>query len=153
MKILIEQAGLGDVERLSALFDQYRIFYGQKSHVELARSFIEARITTQTSQLFYAQNELGDALGFTQLYPSFSSVSAQHQWILNDLYVQEEFRFKGVARALLNKAKDFAMQDGAKGLALSTAKDNIAAQALYESLGYKQDTAFFHYYLSVQPSS
>lgn len=152
MKILIKKADINDLERLSVLFDLYRIFYGQKSNVELARSFIEKRITTQTSQLFYAQNELGDSLGFTQLYPSFSSVSAQHQWILNDLYVQEEFRFKGVARALLNKAKDFAVQDGAKGLALSTATDNIAAQALYESLGYKQDTEFFHYYLPTQSS-
>jgi len=152
MQIFIKKADINDLERLSALFDLYRIFYGQKSNVELARSFIEKRITTQTSQLFYAQNELGDSLGFTQLYPSFSSVSAWHQWILNDLYVQEEFRLKGVARALLNKAKDFAMQDGAKGLALSTAKENITAQALYKSLGYKQDTEFFHYYLSTQSS-
>jgi len=150
MQISIKKAEANDIDRVSTLFDLYRIFYKQESDVNLARSFIATRIETETSLIFLAENEHGDSLGFVQLYPSFSSVSAQQQWILNDLYVVEEFRFKGVARALLNEAKAFAIRGGAKGLALATAKDNIAAQSLYESLGYQKDSDFFHYYLSTK---
>ena len=86
-------------------------------------------------------------LGFTQMYPSFSSVSMQRNWILNDLFVIPEKRKQGVATALLEKAKEFAMETKAKGLRLSTGMDNHLAQRFYERLGYKRDEAFYHYYL------
>ena len=83
------------------------------------------------------------------MYPSFSSVSAKRSWILNDLYVAAGSRRSGVARTLMNAAKDFAIGTGAKGLSLSTARSNVIAQALYESLGYEKDSDFYSYYLRV----
>lgn len=88
-----------------------------------------------------------DVLGFTQLYPGFSSVSARPSWILNDLYVSPNARRAGVAKLLMNTAKDFADSTQAKGISLETSLDNVNAQALYETLGYKKSDGFYSYYL------
>jgi len=81
----------------------------------------------------------GAMAGFVQLYPMYSSVRMARTWILNDLYVDAATRRKGVARALLDAAADFAREDGAAGIALETTVDNAAARALYRSAGWQED--------------
>ena len=98
--------------------------------------------------IFVAQEQQGQGIGFTQLYPSFSSSSAQRIWILNDLFVTPAVRGNGVARQLLDTARNHAIATGAKRLALSTARDN-PAQKLYESVGYERDNVFYHYSLAL----
>ncbi|MEK6226106.1 MAG: GNAT family N-acetyltransferase [Chloroflexota bacterium] len=85
--------------------------------------------------------------GFTQLYPSFSSVSLKRLWILNDLFVRSDIRRGGVGRALLERARRHAVDTGAKGLVLNTGVTNTPAQTLYESCGWKKDDEFFQYHL------
>jgi ribosomal protein S18 acetylase RimI-like enzyme len=77
------------------------------------------------------------------LYPSFSSVSLARIFILNDLFVHEQARRKGVASMLMSAAVKFASTLGAVRLSLSTAITNDAAQALYHSAGWKRDDQFF----------
>ena len=102
------------------------------------------------SAIFLAQDENGDALGFVQLYPTFSSINAHRTWLLSDLFTAPAARGRGVGRLLMNCARDFALQTGAKGLVLETATDNVTAQALYESLGYVRDTGYFTYNLDLR---
>lgn len=68
---------------------------------------------------------------------------------MNDLFVRADARKHGVGRALLREALQLAQTTGAKGLTLSTSAHNKAAQQLYESEGYVQDTAFWHYDLII----
>jgi ribosomal protein S18 acetylase RimI-like enzyme len=89
--------------------------------------------------------EDGNGLGFTQLYPSFSSVSMKPIWVLNDLFVAGTARRRGIGARLLTAATDHASQTGAARLVLSTAVDNANAQALYERLGWQKDAAFLQY--------
>jgi len=96
-----------------------------------------------------ADEDGGDALGFTQLYPSFSSVSLKRLWVLNDLFVGPNVRRGGVGRRLLDRAREWAIETGAKGLVLATAVDNGKARALYESCGWQRDDEFQHYHLFV----
>ncbi|WP_274051459.1 GNAT family N-acetyltransferase [Thalassomonas haliotis] len=149
MEVLIERAGLTDVAQIAALFNLYRVFYRQQSNPELAQQFINERLGNQESVIFYAKDGNGQYLGFTQLYPNFSSVSAQRTWVLNDLYVLEQARGLGIGTLLLNRAKDFAVETKAKGIALETAESNLQAQKLYQSLGYKKSTGFFGYFLNL----
>ena len=88
-------------------------------------------------------------MGFPQLYPVFSSISMKKSWILNDMFVDLEARKLGIGQLLLNQAKYYAIRTGAKSLVLETAPDNYAAQKLYEKNGYKRDTQFFQYELSL----
>src|SRR5262252_8860136 len=84
----------GQVELVVPLFDAYRRFYGQPPDPDGARRFLAERLGRGES-VIYAVVEDGRALGFTQLYPSFSSVSMKPIWILNDLFVTEEARRRG----------------------------------------------------------
>ena len=147
----IIQADESYVDFIAPLFDAYRQFYEQAPDLALARTFIAERLRNQESIIYLAlsdsERELV-ALGFTQLYPTFSSIGAKRLWILNDLYVIPESRGKGIGQALLQRAKDLAMETEARGLTLATAVDN-PAQHLYEKVGYVKDVGFFHYFLAV----
>jgi len=146
----VRQATIEDLKELSVLFDQYRVFYGQASDLHGAEQFLWEKFEHRESVIFIASHlESGKAAGFTQLYPSFSSVSMERLWTLNDLFVAPAHRGQGVAGQLLEAAGRFALHTRAKGLQLSTAIDNTTAQRLYESLGYVRDEEFYHYFLKV----
>ena len=145
--IRIVRAERKDLDDLVPLFDRYRQFYGQRSDLAAARAFLRERIERDESVIYLAYTEPGEAAGFTQLYPSFSSVSLKPLWILNDLYVRSDVRRGGVGRALLERARQHAIETAAKGLVLSTGVTNKAAQTLYESCGWQREDEFFQYHL------
>ena len=149
MTISIKRATLENLNEVSELFNSYRVFYKQESDLALAVNFISERMKNKESVIFYASNENGKALGFTQLYPTFSSVSAKSSWILCDLYVSSAARRLGLGIKLMETAKVFAIENNSKGIALETGRNNVNAQALYESLGYERDSEVYNYFLSL----
>ena len=140
----VRRATIADLDALAPLFDAYRVFYGKASDLAAARAFLHARIRSGESTVFVALLS-EDAVGFTQLYPGFSSVSMAPIQVLNDLFVSDAGRRQGVGAALLAAAIDFARAAGSVRLALSTARTNIAAQALYESTGWTRDEEYLTY--------
>lgn len=138
------QANQFDLQQLAKLFNQYRIFYKQESDIDGAVNFISERFRLNDSHIIVALNDSNAVLGFTQLYPSYSSVSMQRTYILNDLFVSENFRKKGVGEVLLKAAKQFSNDQNSKGLTLETDNNN-PAQHLYERLKWKKDTEVLHY--------
>ena len=145
--IRVVRAGRNELDDLAHLFDGYRKFYGQRSDPAAARAFLRDRIERDESVIYVAYADAREAAGFTQLYPSFSSVSLKRLWILNDLFVRSDIRRGGVGRALLERARQHAVETGAKGLVLNTAATNEAAQTLYESCGWTREDEFLQYNL------
>jgi ribosomal protein S18 acetylase RimI-like enzyme len=141
----IRPATIADLDALATLFDAYRIFYGQPSDIEGARTFLAERFERSESVIFISVDEGGKTVGFTQLYPSFTSAGMKRIYILNDLFVADEARRQGIATKLLNAAAAFARDSGAAKLALSTAFDNLAAQSVYEAHGWNRDEQFYSY--------
>lgn len=141
----IRKADISDLENLAILFDEYRMFYERASDLAGARAFLRERFVHYESILFLAEDTTTKrAVGFTQLYPTFTSLSMAKAAILNDLYVQKEFRKQGVAKALLQTVATFGTKMGWKYVELSTAKTNVTAQSLYKSLGFVLDEEFLH---------
>jgi len=143
----VKQIHAADYLLVTRLFNEYRIFYKQKSDIDLAESFIKNRLENNESVVF-AVFEEGRVVGFTQLYPLISSVRAVKNWLLNDLFVDTDYLKRGIGQALLKAAADFAKTHGATYLQLETAADNYAAQNLYEATGFvKQEISnvFFCY--------
>jgi len=134
----IIQAQIEHLNVLAPLFDDYRVFYEQTSNVKEAKTFIKARIINKDSIIYIAIID-SKVVGFTQLYPLFSSVSMEQMYLLNDLYVNSNYRNKGIGQQLIKEAKDFCVTNNYKGLAIQTANNN-PAQHLYERLGFKKDT-------------
>ena len=142
----IRQPTAADAAETGRLFDLYRRFYEQPADAQLAHRFIDERMKRNESVIFVAEQG-GTLVGFTQLYPTFCSVAAGPIFVLYDLFVAPEARRGGVGRALMRAAAEHAARAGAVRLELATAKTNGAAQALYESLGWVRDDAFYHYSL------
>ncbi|UOQ46872.1 GNAT family N-acetyltransferase [Gracilibacillus caseinilyticus] len=138
----IYQATIADLDGVSDLFNLYRVFYQQTSDIGGAKTYIKQRMENKDSVIFVVKEDQ-QYLGFTQLYPAFSSISMSKAWILNDLYVDAEARKRGIGEKLLHKAKEHAIETEANSISLSTAPDNASAQRLYEKNGYVRDSQFY----------
>lgn len=144
MNLSVRRMEAGDLDKVAPLFDGYRRFYGQASDIPRAAAFLRERLERDESVLLFAERS-GEALGFTHLYPIFSSVGTDRVWLLNDLFVADSARRMGVGEALMFAARDFGQSQGALRLVLETTRDNETAQALYRKLGWKADaTQWFH---------
>ncbi len=143
--ITVRQAVLADVPAIAPLFDAYRQFYGRAPDVAAAESFLRERFDHGESIAFVAYAAAAPA-GFTQLYPSFSSVSLARTFILNDLFVVPALRRAGVGSALLRAAVAHARSLGAVRVTLNTDIQNTSAQAVYEARGWKRDREYYVYH-------
>lgn len=147
-RLRVAQATERDLAEIAALFDGYRQFYGQSSDLPAATEFIGERLARRESTILLARLD-GQAVGFTQLYPSFSSVSMRPILILNDLFVCEDARRAGVAHALMDAAEELGRQQNCRRLCLCTEVTNTIAQSLYESRGWTRDEQYYHYDLEL----
>ncbi len=138
MTLSTHRAGPADLDALVPLFDAYRQFYRQPPDLERAREWLRSRLRFGESVVLVAMRD-GTMVGFTQLYPMYSSVRTARTWILNDLFVAAGARRNGAGHALLQAAAQFAREDGALGLSLETTLDNAAARSLYRAAGWNED--------------
>lgn len=143
--IEIVPASLENLDELSKLFQSYRIFYKKEPDTEGEKAFLKDRITNKESVIFLARSE-DKFIGFVQLFPMFSSTRITHLWLLNDLYVAEEYRKSGSASLLIEKSKELARETKSAGLMLQTAKTNTTAQSVYDRNEFVQDDNFYSYY-------
>jgi ribosomal protein S18 acetylase RimI-like enzyme len=142
---IIRKASIEDLNQIAQLFDKYRQFYEQAPNLLLATQFIGERINKQESVIFVAENSEGELIGFCQIYPSFCSVAAAKIGLLYDLFVDSKARKTGAGKALMLAAHGYAKNNGMIRLDLTTAKANLNAQKLYESLDWVRDDAFYTY--------
>jgi ribosomal protein S18 acetylase RimI-like enzyme len=147
--VTVRQATIFDLELIVPLLDAYRQFYRRPGDPDLARRFLLERFQHGESIIFIAVKEDGSAIGFTQLFPSFSVLAAARIFILNDLFVSPEARRKRVGSMLLDAAALYGREVGAVRLTLSTEVTNHTAQALYEREGWKRQTEFYSYDLAL----
>ena len=140
----IVQIDLTNVEEVAGLFDSYRVFYNQTSDIIGATNFLKERIRNKESIIFAAKIA-GEFVGFTQIYPTFSSVAMKPAFILNDLFVADHCRRSGVAEKLMEEAFEYAKKNNGRFLTLETGFSNTKAQALYEKMGMEDDSDVKHY--------
>jgi ribosomal protein S18 acetylase RimI-like enzyme len=138
-------ATLDDLDGIAPLFDNYRQFYEQPPDLARARSYLEERMRGNESVIYVAEDENGNLVGFTQLYPTFCSVRLAHTYVLYDLFVSKAARGRGAGRRLMEAAEAHAAKTGAARMELSTARTNAVGQSLYESQGWVRDDTFLVY--------
>ncbi|HKF97356.1 MAG TPA: GNAT family N-acetyltransferase [Steroidobacteraceae bacterium] len=146
--IHIREASTDDLPVLGRLFDEYRQFYQLPSDLEKANAYLKARLGARDSTVLVAADDGQGLIGFTQLYPTWCSLLAGPVYVLYDLYVAPPARRHGVGRALIHAATERGRHDRKLRMSLSTAKTNLGAQALYESLGWERDEEFYVYNLN-----
>ncbi|QSX35804.1 GNAT family N-acetyltransferase [Shewanella sedimentimangrovi] len=105
----IRLASAIDLDNLVPLFNAYRQSLGQVSDPLAAREFLGARLRENDSVIFLALDE-NNAVGFIQLYPSFSSILLKPLWYFDDLYVTPAYREQGIDKRLIQKAQELALE-------------------------------------------
>lgn len=142
--VTIRQAVTADLDAILPLVEAYRVFYKQTPDPKAEHAFIQRHLRYGTSAIYLAWLD-GSAVGFMQLFRTYSTVHLANAWILEDLYVLPECRGSGVASALLERAVQVARESGASGMFLETAHDNVAAQRVYERAGWTREGRFYKY--------
>ncbi len=142
--VTIRAATRDDVSALLPLVRAYRVFYEQQPDGERERAFLERHLQNGTSVVYLAEID-GEAAGFVQLFKTYSTVHLSSAWILEDLFVAQAHRGRGIGRRLLDRAKEHALADGASGMFLETAYENETAQRLYERAGWTREGRFYKY--------
>lgn len=148
MTTVISPCGSADLAKASEVFALYRQFYRQPHDVQQASAFLAQRLQRCDSHILLAR-EAERVLGFVQIYPVYSSIRLDTAWLLNDLYVREEARGKGIARQLLTVVAEQGRALGIRTIRLSTQRDNWQAQQLYLATGYQPDAQFLHFSLDL----
>lgn len=142
---LVQKATPEHLDKLAPLFDAYRVFYKKDSDLQAAITFLEERLSKDESVVFMVYD--GEkAVGFTQLYPLFSSVSMAPLWLLNDLFVDPAYRGQKIGKQLLEAAKDHCKVTNAKGVSLETEKTNLIGNQLYPKMGFVVDREHHFYF-------
>ncbi|ABE55320.1 hypothetical protein Sden_2038 [Shewanella denitrificans OS217] len=128
-----------DVEQLTGLFDLYRQSLGQPSENHKCRQFVSARLSEGDTMIFIARHEV-QALGFIQLYPSYSSVSLKPVWYFDDAFVVELYRGTGIAKGLIAKAKELADSADVVLIKRTLVEQGIAVQEKVKQEDVEQET-------------
>nr|WP_235661741.1 GNAT family N-acetyltransferase [Pseudomonas savastanoi] len=122
------------------------MFYQEADDLPTARDFLKSNLDNQTSRIYLLLDDQNEPVGFAQLYPATCSLAMKRFYWIYDLFVEPRVRRQGNARYLMNQLTDIFTREGAQRLSLDTAKANVTAQALYESLGYEAEQTFITYH-------
>jgi ribosomal protein S18 acetylase RimI-like enzyme len=144
MECTVERASARDLEALLPLVAAYREFYEQRADAIRERALIAQHLDTGTSTIFIARSG-GKAVGFAQLFATYSTVWLGPSLILEDLFVDPSARGAGIATKLLERALAYSREISAVGMFLETAMDNAAAQRVYERAGWTREGRFYKY--------
>lgn len=144
MNYTIKKAQLEDLDETAALFNLYRVFYRQEPDLVKATAFLKERFLNNESDIFLVIAD-GKAVGFVQLYKLFHYAKLQKQWLLSDLFVQPDYRGKGLSVALIDRSKQWCAETDACGLLLETEKTNDIGNQLYPRCGFEHDKTHNYY--------
>ena len=125
-----------EFERLLPLIAAYQRFYeAEDIDEDRNRAFFRRFLAPSEVGMLLGAREGGEIVGYACLYWHFSSTQAVETVLMNDLFVTERARGRGVGRALIEAGATVARERGAAQLQWATAPSNIAAQRLYDSTG------------------
>jgi GNAT superfamily N-acetyltransferase/broad-specificity NMP kinase len=125
------------------LFDRYRVHYGQPPDRDRSERWLIDATTSGPMRAFLARVD-GAPAGICLIVICPASLALSEFWIVRDVYVDPQWRGKGVARALLDNVRAAAEARGALRLTLQTEDDNKAALRLYERYGFRPTTGLRH---------
>jgi GNAT superfamily N-acetyltransferase len=131
---MIRRAEASDAQALSALLTQL----GYPSSVSEIAARLDALNAFSRAVALVAINGFGEVVGLVTGH-LFPSIHDNHPvaW-LTTLVVLEDARGAGIGSSLVNHIEEWAMQNGSKRLAVTSASHREEAHAFYEKRGYER---------------
>ncbi|HTX32175.1 MAG TPA: GNAT family N-acetyltransferase [Solirubrobacteraceae bacterium] len=133
----IARVTAADLDELLVLMRAYCDFYevdpSNEQLLSLARALIDD--PEHEGMQLLARDGEGHAVGFATLYWTWSTTDACRIGVMNDLFVAEAARGRGVAEQLIEACRSECARQGGRRLTWQTALDNLRAQAVYDRVG------------------
>jgi GNAT superfamily N-acetyltransferase len=133
----ISRVTAADLDELLVLMRGYCDFYAvdptDDQLLGLARALIDDP-EHEGVQLLARDGE-GQAVGFATLYWTWSTTDACRIGVMNDLFVAEAARRRGLGESLIEACRAECAGHGACRLTWQTALDNLRAQSVYDRVG------------------
>jgi GNAT superfamily N-acetyltransferase len=141
MAIRVEPITEEQFEALLPMIAAYQGFYEVEDvRTDRNRGFFRRFIAPSDEGMLIGAWRDGGLVGYACLYWHHSSTRAMDTVLMNDLYVEEGGRGRGVGRALIEATADVARERGSPLVEWTTRPDNEAAQRLYDSTGAEKST-------------
>jgi GNAT superfamily N-acetyltransferase len=134
---VITRVGIADLDALLPLMRGYCDFYEVEPSDHALRALSLALIEhpdTAGVQLI-ARDDDDDAIGFATVFWSYSTLAARAIGVMNDLYVAEAARGRGLGAELIGACEVECAARGIELLEWETAPDNARAQSVYDRFG------------------
>lgn len=135
-EIRIRPASPDDASTIHRFIAELAEFEREPEAVETTPERIREQLAAQSPPFECLLAEVaGEAAGFALFFPNYSTWRGRQGIYLEDLYVSPAFRRRGVARALVRRVAEIALERGAGRLELSVLDWNHGAMDFYRSLG------------------
>lgn len=136
----IMQASIKDLDRVVGLALK---LWPSHALAELRDEFEEEfrELLQSKNAVIFLANERGEALGFAQFeqrHDYVEGTSSRPVGYLEGIFVLEEHRGKGIARALVEAGEDWARQNGCHEFGSDAALENTASHAFHERIGFQE---------------
>ena len=129
----------GETRDAETIADFNAAMAAETEHLTLDRPTLLAGVRAALADAGKARYFVADAggrvVGQLMLTREWSDWRNGDIWWIQSVYVAQDFRGRGVFKALYRHVEQFARAEGAVGLRLYVEKENGAAQKTYESLG------------------
>lgn len=149
MEHLIRQLREEDRADWQVLYHSYLAFYETEPQSE-ATDLVWQKLTSVEPHIQAAVVEVDGALvGLVQFHFQQTTWSQTSYCYLEDLFVDERFRGRGFARALIEHVKGVALQSNCTELFWITRAENATARRLYDKLAAQTD--YVRYEINLLP--
>jgi ribosomal protein S18 acetylase RimI-like enzyme len=142
MSALIRRPTQADKEQWEALYRKYLEFYNTSftnENIELTWN----RLTKSSEIQGFVAEENGVILGFTHFHYQISTWTPTFACYLEDLFVSENARNKGIARSLIAEVEKQTKIDGGTEIFWITKRSNEVAQGLYNQVSTLTDFIYY----------
>jgi len=136
MNLIIREIADTDFEDLLMLFQEFADF--QNSSEKMINTLEQMEKDKDLFSGFIVKDESGTPVAYIVFFFFYSTWSGKMLYI-EDIYVREQYREKGVGSQLIRRAIDVAKREGCSKMRWQVSNWNANAIGFYESLGAEID--------------
>lgn len=147
MSIRVEELNTTHQKEWELLWQDYLHFYNEALPDEITQATWEKMLDEQEKMYGLVAYHNNKMIGFVNYIFHRSTWAKGYYCYLEDLFVAEDARRKGIAKALIYAVREKAKQNNCERLYWVTGESNPNAQMLYNKIAEK--TEYFQYRLSL----
>jgi ribosomal protein S18 acetylase RimI-like enzyme len=136
-ELTFRKAAEMDIPQLYDLMVQYIVDFYQKPEPDESdlKNLIRHLIDHPAAGVQFVAEKEGALVGFATLYFTFSTLQVKKAALLNDLFVTVAARGEKAGEQLFTTCLSFIRENDFAYMTWETARDNLAAQGLYNKMG------------------